>query len=98
MANYLSAIKITFLIHGLDDACFADATLKYYQRAVQLHAPSVKLKKVIDIPLLRSIIEQCDYTYMGQIFKCVYLLSFYSFFRMSKLVPYSMPAFSPLNI
>ena len=31
---------------------------------------SVKLESVIDIPLLKSIIEQCDYTYKGQIFIC----------------------------
>ena len=56
MANYLSAIKTTFLIHGLDVAYFADARIKYYQKAVQLHAPLVvKLKKVIDIPLIIPI-------------------------------------------
>ena len=98
MANYLSAIKTTFLLHGLDVACFADARLKYYQKSIQIHAPlSVKLKKVIDIPLLKSIVDQCDYTYMGQIFKCVYLLSFYSFFYMSNLVPHSIQEFSPLK-
>ena len=49
MANYLSAIKTTFLLYGLDVACFADARIKYYQKSIQLHAPlSVKLKKVID--------------------------------------------------
>ena len=34
---------------------------------------------------------------MGQIFKCVYLLSFYSFLRMSNLVPHSISDFSPLK-
>ena len=61
--------------------------LSTIKNIVQIHAPlSVKLKKVIDISLLKSIVEQCDYTYMGQIFKCVYLLSFYSF--LSNLVPH----------
>ena len=63
MANYLPAIKTTFLLHGLDVACFADARLKYYQKSIQIHAPlSIKLKKVIDITLLKSIVDQCDYT------------------------------------
>ena len=98
MANYLSAIKTTFLLYGLDVACFMDARLKYYQKSIQIHAPlSVKLKKVIDISLLKSIVDQCDYTYMGQIFKCVYLLSFYSFLRMSNLVPHSVQDYSPLK-
>ena len=34
---------------------------------------------------------------MGQIFKCVYLLSFYSFLIMYNLVPHSIQAFSPLK-
>ena len=76
MANYLSAIKSTFTIYGLDVSCFTDQRLKLYQRAVQIHAPlSVKLNKIIDIALLKQIVHQCDLTYMGQIFKAIYLLS-----------------------
>ena len=80
MANYLSAIKTQFLLCGLDVACFNDARLKFYLKAIQRHAPLVvKLNKIIDIPMLSQIVEQCDFTYMGQVFKALYLLSFYSF-------------------
>ena len=76
MANYLSAIKSTFTIYGLDVSCFTDQRLKLYQRAVEIHAPfAVKLNKIIDIALLKRIVHQCDLTYMGQIFKAIYLLS-----------------------
>ena len=98
MANYLSAIKSTFTIYGLDVSCFTDQRLKLYQRAVQIHAPlSVKLNKIIDIALLKQIVHQCDLTYMGQIFKAIYLLSFFSFLRLSNLVPHCVGAFSPLR-
>ena len=44
MSNYLSAIKL--LILGLDVAGFADVCLKYYQKAIQMHAPmKFNLKK-----------------------------------------------------
>ena len=80
MANYLSAIKANFIILGLDVAIFQDMRIKSYQEAVQLAAlMNVKLKKIIDIPLLLKIVEQCDFTYMGQVFKPLYLLAFYSF-------------------
>ena len=82
MANYLSAIKSTFTIYALDVSCFGDQRLKLYQRAVQLHAPLfVNLNKVIDIALLKQIVQECDLTYMGQIFKAVYLLSFFFIFE-----------------
>ena len=89
MANYLSAIKCKFVIFGLDVTCFNDHRLKY-QRPVQLHAPfRVKLNKIIDVDLLKKIVSQCDLTYMGQIFKGVYLLSCFSFLCLSNLVPHS---------
>ena len=98
MANYLSAIKTKFLIFGLDVACFSDYHLRYYQKAVQMHAPlNVKLKSIIDISLLKRIVNQCDFTYMDQIFKALYLLSFYSFLRLSNLVPHTVAQFSPLK-
>ena len=98
MANYLSAIKTKFLIFGLDVASFSDYRLRYYQKAVQMHAPlNVKLKSIIDIPLLKRIAHQCDFTCMGQIFKALYLLSFYSFLRLSNLVPHTVVQFSPLK-
>ena len=50
MANYLSAIKTTFNIYGLDVSCFTDHRLKVYQKAIQLHNPlSVKLNKIRDV-------------------------------------------------
>ena len=98
MLNYLSAIKTKLIIFGLDVAGFADPRLKYYQKAVQMHTPMrASLKKVIDISLLKSIVNQCDYTFMGQIYKALYLLSFYSFLRLSNLVPHAMNQFSPLK-
>ena len=98
MASYLSAIKAKFLIMGLHVACFNDCRLKYYQKAVQLHSPlTVKLNKILDVPLLKSIVQCCNFTYMGQIFKAVYLLSFFSFLRLSNLVPQSIVQFLPLK-
>ena len=91
MANYLSAIKTKFLIFGLDVACFSDHCLRYYQKAEQMNSPlNVKLKSIIDISLLKRIVYQCDFTYMGQIFKALYL-------RLSNLVPHAVAQFSPLK-
>ena len=65
---------------------------------MQLHTLlSVKLNKIIHIALLKQIVEQCHLTYMGQSFKAVYLLSFFSFLRLSNLVPHCVGDFSPLK-
>ena len=63
-----------------------------------MHAPiRVNLKKVIDIPLLRLIVNKCDHTFMGQIYKALYLFSFYSFLRLLNLVPHAVSQYSPLK-
>ena len=74
-------------------SCFAGHRLRLYQRAVQLY--SVKLNKVIDIVSLKQIVEQCDLTYMGQIFKAVYLL--FLILEAVNLVPHCVGDFSPLK-
>ena len=58
---------------------------------------TVKLNKIIDVSLLVKITEECDYMYMGQIYKALYLLSFVSFLRLSNLVSHSVATFSPLK-
>ena len=61
-----------------------------------MHYPlNFKLKSVIDISLSKRIVHQCDFTYMGQIFKALYLLIFYSFLCLSNIVPYTVAQFSP---
>ena len=96
LGNQLSAIKANFAILNLPTVSFESQKVKYFIRALKLNAPlRVTLKKVIDIPTLREIVRQCDTMYMGQIFKCIYLLSFFSFLRISNLVPHAKSLFSP---
>ena len=98
MANYLSAIKTHFLLCGLDVACFTDARIKLYLKAVQRLTPlQIKLNKIIEITMLLRIVEQFDYSYMGQIFKALFLLSLYPFLCISNLVPHAVSKFSPLK-
>ena len=97
MSNHLSAIKTTLALYGLPTLPFSDPRIKYFQKAMVLHKPfKVQLKKVIDIPTLQLIVRLCDSTYMGQIFKAVYTLAFFSFLRLSNLVPHSQKLYSPL--
>ena len=96
IANHMSAIKTKCAMWGLGTKIFKDPRIKYFTRATTLSAPlKVSLKAVIDIPLLSHIVSQCDRTYMGQVFKAAYLLSFFSFLRISNLVPHSITSFDP---
>ena len=97
MANHISAIKTTLSLYGLPTQPFADPRIKCFQKAMVLHKLfKVHLKKVIDIPTLQLIVRLCDTTYMGQVFKAVYTLAFFSFLRLSNLVPHTQKLHSPL--
>ena len=96
MANHLSAIKAKMSIFGLSTSCFKDQRINYFQKSVTLHRPfKASLKNLIDIDTLHLIVRACDFTYMGQIFKAIYTLAFFSFLRLSNLVPHTRNAFSP---
>ena len=51
------------------------------------------LKPVMDVDMLRALVKKCDETYLGKIFKAMYLLAFFSFLRLSNLVPHSLTTF-----
>ena len=88
IANYLSAVKANLALYGLPLYSFQDPRIMYFQKSLSVHktfAPVVK--KIIDIPLLASITSICDTMWMGQIFKALYLTAFFSFLRISNLVP-----------
>ena len=97
LANHLSAIKASLSIYGLPTHIFQDSRIRYFQKAVALHKPFKPcLKSIIDIDTLHLIVRACDSTYMGQVFKAVYTLAFFSFLRISNLVPQAVNLFSPL--
>ena len=94
--TYHLSIKTTFSLYGLSTQPFADPRIKCFQKVMVLHKLfKVQLKKVIDIPTLQLIVRLCDTTYMGQVFKAVYTVAFFSFLRLSNLVPHSQ-LYSPL--
>ena len=79
-------------------AAFSDTRLKYFSRTVTRNAPlKIRLKSIIDIPMLTQMVQVCDSMYMGCVFKAAILLSFFSFLRLSNLVPHSMSTFQPLK-
>ena len=95
MENHTSAIRAQMALYGLPLAIFDDPRSKYFQKAMVLKKPfKANLKKIIDT--LYLIVRSCDFTYMGQILKAIYTLSFL-FLCLSNLVPHTASKFSPLH-
>ena len=98
VCNYVSAVKVHLALYGLPLHSFQDPRISYFQRSLSLHKIfSPVVKKIIDIPLLTSIISICGTMWMGQIFNALYLTAFFSFLKISNLVPHSFRTFSPIE-
>ena len=96
--NYLSAIKTMLQLYGLPSLPFRDHRISYFTKALKLQAPlRVSFKSIIDIPLLHEIVTACNSMYMGQIYKACFLTSFFTFLRISNLVPHTLSSFNPLE-
>ena len=98
MANHLLAVKTKLALLGFSMQAFEDQRIKYYQKALTLHRPfKASLKKIIDIDTVQLIVRACDSTYMGQVFKAIYTLAFFSFLKISNLVPHTRKAYTPIQ-
>ena len=98
MKNHISAIKHFSHRFALHLSAFDDPKVTLYLTSVQKAAPfCVKIHNIIDIPLLKKIVTACNLTYMGHIFKTIYLSAFFGFLRLSNLVPHSAATYSQLK-
>ena len=98
IANCLSAIKAKLSLYGKSVQAFNDPRITYYQKVLIMEKPfKVKTNAIFDIPLLRRIVSLCDTLYMGQVYKTAYLIAFFSFLRISNLVPHKISSYSPLK-
>ena len=98
LLNYLSAVKAILSSYGVDTSAFNDQRIKLYNKAIMRHRPlNPSIKPIIDVTTLQLIIQSTDTMYMGHIFKAAILLSFFSFVRISNLVPHSIASYDPLK-
>ena len=94
IANYLAAIRAKLVVLGLNPSPLDHKKVKYYVRALKLNRPmSVTTHNIISPEVLLQIVNHCDRLYMRTVFKAVFLVAFFGFFRLSNLAPHSFTAF-----
>ena len=98
LANYLSAVKSSLVMYGLNPARFSDPRIKLYNKAIMRHRPlNPFLKPIIDTDTLQAMALKCDRMHMVHICTAAILLAFFSFLCISNLVPHTMSGFYPLK-
>ena len=94
LQNHLAAIRALHILHGLSTSAFRDERLCLFVKALKIQAPfNPKIPAHLDVPLLECIIKQCDNLQFPVVFKPLYLVVFFSFLRLSNVLPHSLASF-----
>ena len=94
MANYLAALRAFHIIHGMDTTVFKDEHVLLFLKAIRIQAPFRPHSVLpLDITLLERILIACDHFKHPVVFKALYSLTFFSFLKLSNLLPHSLSSY-----
>ena len=86
--NYVSSLRVQFKNFDLPVHVLYHQKIKLFLRSLSINLPyAPKHKGVFDIKTLKAIISLVSVTKYPIIFKAIFLLAFYGFFRISNLLP-----------
>ena len=94
VGNYVSAIKAHFVLHDLSFQLFDHPKLKYFLKALRINRPmSVKSHNIISLDRLAQISTACEKVTSGVVYKAVFSVAFFGFFRLSNLALHAISSF-----
>ena len=94
ICNYLAGIRAFFILHGLPTDIFQDHRIQMFVKSLKINRPlMIKSNPVFSTDMLTHIVLQSQKFEFSHIFTPLYLLAFYSFLRLSNIVPHSFMSF-----
>ena len=94
IVNYMAAIRAMYILHGLSTAPFKDDRLSLFAKSMKINTHfSPTIRTNISTDMLLQIVQSCDKLRDPTLFKSLYLFSFFSFLRMSNILPHSAKLF-----
>ena len=94
LENYMSAIKANFVLYDLPFLVFDHPKIKYFIRSIKINRPlSLRPHNTIDLSTLKRISRACLDLPHGLVYRAVFLIGFFAFFRLSNLAPHSLSSF-----
>ena len=94
IANHMAGIRALLIMYGLDTSPFKDERITLFLKSVKINAPlNPMISNLVSLDLLRQIVDSCDQLKDPLVFKALYLFMFYSFLRLSNVLPHSTKMF-----
>ena len=96
IVNYMAGIRSQFILHGLDTAPFRDERIHLFQKSLTITRPLCpKTSFIITTDTLADILLVSASLEFPSTFQALYAFCFFSFLRLSKLLPHSKLSFDP---
>ena len=94
--NYLAGIRAQLIVHNLDTSPFQHQQIQYFHKTIKINRPfQPKTHTYIDIDLLTSLVSLCDAFQDVLVYKSLLLVAYFSFPRLSNLLPHKVGSFDP---
>ena len=96
ISNHMAAICASFIIYGLDTMSFKDDRITLFIKALRINAPlTLKPTQNISIDMLHNILHICQTLEAPTVFQALYLFTYFSFLRLSNILPHAIKQFDP---
>ena len=96
LTNHVTVLRHFFSIFHMDTSILENHLVKLAIRAVAYNTPlSFKIKGILSITQLRLLVQTLDHTTDREVYKAIFLMGFFGFYRLSTLVPSAKAGFSP---
>ena len=91
IANHVSGLRASYILHGLSTDIFKDERIPLFLKSLQINAPfSPTVRVTISVDMLMDIIRVCDKLRHPVLFKALYVFCFFSFLRLSNILPHAI--------
>ena len=96
ISNHIAGIRAMFIVYGLNTDPFKDERLPLFIKSLKINAPlALKGQKIITVNMLQKIIDISQTLDHLLVFQTLYLFTFFSFLRLSNILPHSARQFDP---
>ena len=96
IANHMAGIWAMFIVYELNSSPFKDERLSLFIKSLKINAPlSLKGQKIIKVQMLQQIVAISQTLDNPLVFKMLYFFTFFSFLRLSNILPHAVQQFDP---
>ena len=94
ISNYLAGIRAYCMIYNIPTMPFKDVKIQMFIKSLKINRPlCIKKTPILTDAMIFDILETTAQLENPQVFTILYLLAFFSFLRLSNMVPHSFVSF-----